>query len=378
VLGAGATRCDVERFSGYGGMMADPHKTVVPHEIIAGIRRWLEQQHEAASASSDRTIHLVRRHRTHVTMAVGDRTVREEAFEFGSTHGLFGVLTTPASAGASAPAPARQTAVILLNPGAVHRVGCNRMWVTWARSWAALGYTVLRMDIAGVGDSPAIDGMGENVTYDARSIDDVRAAIDALTERRGLRRFVLAGLCSGAYLSFHAALAIQPLAGVMLLNPVTFCFKPGMSLDVTPARVFQQTTHYREAFFRPDTWKKAWRGDIDMKSVAENIARRLMVVGAARFGPLLRRVGLMNNADHLDADMKRLADKGVDSLLVFADKEPGLEAIRLSAARTFRKLCDEGRFQLRMVPSTDHTFTPVWSQARLATALTDHLLARHP
>ena len=46
---------------------------------------------------------------------------------------------------------------MLLNSGAVRRIGPQRMWVEAARRWAALGVPTLRFDVVGVGDS---DGDG--------------------------------------------------------------------------------------------------------------------------------------------------------------------------------------------------------------------------
>ena len=50
-------------------------------------------------------------------------------------------------------------------------------------------------------------------------VAQVRAVLDAL-QRRGLpRRFLLAGLCAGAYWSLHTALEDDRVAAVGLLNP---------------------------------------------------------------------------------------------------------------------------------------------------------------
>src|SRR4051794_21796423 len=63
---------------------------------------------------------------------------------------LLGVLSEPAAG-----RPAADTCLVLLNAGALRRVGPNRIWLELARRWAARGLTVLRIDVARLGDLAA-------------------------------------------------------------------------------------------------------------------------------------------------------------------------------------------------------------------------------
>ena len=101
---------------------------------------------------------------------------------------LSGVVTIPREGPEDAPA------LVLLNAGATHRIGPNRLHVRLARRLAAAGTLVLRFDTAGVGDSETRrDGM----PYVESVFVEVREALDLLAERFGVRRFVLGGICSG-------------------------------------------------------------------------------------------------------------------------------------------------------------------------------------
>ena len=78
----------------------------------------------------------------------------ERVLVFGGRHPLFGIFTpaNPALAGPGRPG------IVLANAGCVSRVGPHRTYVKMARRWASLGFDVLRVDLSGIGDSPAAPG----------------------------------------------------------------------------------------------------------------------------------------------------------------------------------------------------------------------------
>src|SRR5262245_42282489 len=121
-------------------------------------------------------------------MAVMTRPFREKVVTFGQADGLVGVLTLPAMPRVQAPH------IILINSGSVHRVGASRVYVTFARNFAAAGMTVLRFDLSGIGDSERASGA---VSLDESVLSDISAAVDLLATKHGAERVVLAGLCSG-------------------------------------------------------------------------------------------------------------------------------------------------------------------------------------
>lgn len=386
-LGGLGSGLETVRATGYDGLVLDPHKTVVPVELWRTIERWLDG---AAAVSPPPGAQLPGRSSSRAAARVLEldverlpplpggaapvaTRVRETPLAFGPNDRLFGILSEPVDA-----VERRRTAVVLLNPGAVHRVGCNRMWVTWARAWAALGFSVLRLDVGGLGDSAPAPGVAENQTYAPDALSDVRAAVLSLGTATGISRVVVGGLCSGAYLGFHAALSdsVPGVVGALLVNPVTFYWKPGMSLDVSPVKAYKQTSHYKRAIWQGETWRKALRGQIDWSLFAQSVARRSREVTRAKLAPVLRRLGVGGEGDDLDGNLRKIAARGVRTLFVFSEREPGLDALALHASAAMRTLQDSGAVRLVTVPATDHTFTPLWSQRRLAAELTGQLLAR--
>jgi pimeloyl-ACP methyl ester carboxylesterase len=136
----------------------------------------------------------------------------EQALVLGPRKSLVGVITQAAPAVQRADAPV----IVVLNAGIIHRVGPNRMSVALSRTLAAAGFTVLRFDLSGIGDSEArTDGLAP---LDA-SLADIREALDMLETTRQARRVVLVGLCSGADHSLLYAGTDPRVVGVVLLDP---------------------------------------------------------------------------------------------------------------------------------------------------------------
>ncbi len=121
-----------------------------------------------------------------------------------------GVLGEPPSPGA----PGRPT-VVLLNTSVDPHVGPSRAWVGWARELATLGLRSVRVDLSGLGDSPAHPGAGPQLPYGPHAVADVRALTRAVDEGAGV---VLAGLCSGARNAMDAASG-SPVVDLLLVNP---------------------------------------------------------------------------------------------------------------------------------------------------------------
>jgi pimeloyl-ACP methyl ester carboxylesterase len=112
---------------------------------------------------------------------------------------------------------ARDTAVILLNAGMVHRIGPHRGSVELARGLAGRGWPVFRYDQSGLGDSP----LSRHASVERRLLE-LRAAMDLVAERTGARRFVVGGICSAADHAFHLANVEPRVGGVLLLDGLAY------------------------------------------------------------------------------------------------------------------------------------------------------------
>src|SRR5262249_22030327 len=149
------------------------------------------------------------------TVAAPDGTpIVERPALFGENGRLFGILAAPRLPLGEG----RRPGIVLVNSGGAHHVGLNRMYVHMAREWARPGFHTFRMDLGGLGESRPRPGHEESVLYAPGAGADIEEALQLLRRSHGLERFVLIGLCAGAYAAFHAALRLEPVTGVVLLN----------------------------------------------------------------------------------------------------------------------------------------------------------------
>ena len=109
---------------------------------------------------------------------------------------LFGMLHSPAD-------EVRDIGIIILSPGIKSRVAPHRLYVKMAERFSDFGFTVLRFDPEGLGDSEG--EIKENSAADVygsiqvgRFIDDTKCAMDWMQRKYKLSKFILTGLCGGA------------------------------------------------------------------------------------------------------------------------------------------------------------------------------------
>lgn len=111
--------------------------------------------------------------------------------------------------------PGERPAVLFLNSGVVHRIGTARNNVTLARRFADEGVLTMRFDLSGIGDS---ENRRDQLSMEDRAALDIRQAMDFLEKTRGVRRFVLFGLCSGADNAFRVAREDSRVVGAVLID----------------------------------------------------------------------------------------------------------------------------------------------------------------
>jgi hypothetical protein len=112
----------------------------------------------------------------------------ERIARIGPDERLLGIVTLPAAPRPGAPA------MLLLNAGVVHRIGPHRLNVKLARGLAQHGITSIRIDLSGLGDSPAAGGTSH---FGEQALRDLQAAMAHLEQTQGIRRFVVFGLLLG-------------------------------------------------------------------------------------------------------------------------------------------------------------------------------------
>lgn len=358
------------RWSGYAGMMDDPQRTVVPQAIVRGVVERLQDWQARGTLQLVASDPVGEPAMASATREAGPTPVRETSvrIDTGSST-LVGILAMPA-----APARPGAPAVLMLNSGAVHLIGPNRLWVRLARRWAAQGMTVLRIDLSGIGDSSARPGQDENVVYSASAKADIAAALAHLQAVVGAGDCHLLGLCSGGYHALKAAVAGLDVASSVVINPLTYFWQDGATpSDVKEYEVLELTAKYRRKLLTAEPWLRLVRGDLHLRLIAEVALRRVANAAAPWLieGARWLRWPLKND---LARELRSVAQRRVGLHFVFAEGAPGLRLLRQQGGRATAELLAQGALSIDAVAAADHTFTRRDARERLVAVLDGLLL----
>lgn len=268
--------------------------------------------------------------------------ISEQALLLGPRKSLVGVITH------SSP-PADETdrpMFVILNAGVIHRVGPNRMHVGLARALATLGYNVLRFDLSGIGDS---DMRQDALAPLDASLADIREVLDSLESTRGVRKFVLIGLCSGAN---HAILYVgsdRRVVGLVLLDP---------SIPRT-SRFY--LIYYGRRLIRLSSWLNLALGRHPMwKALKRRVEQRAKGIDLEEPNLESREIRSL-----LERAYQSSVDKGVPMLAVFT---AGLEIqhnYREQLLDAFPHVPFGALLRLEYFENSDHMFTSAASRERL-------------
>lgn len=281
----------------------------------------------------------------------------EKAISFGPGGALTAISTEPAPNLAVAGAPA----ALFWNVGINHHVGPYRVNVDLARSLASVGITSLRFDLSGMGDSevrpgaPALDL--------ERAIEDVRAALALLEERKGLRRFVLVGFCSSVDAAHALALADSRVVGACFLEGYTFRTRGFYARY--PLRLLERARWHR---------------------LVVNKAKRYLRYSAARaIGGVeeenaLRRESVYSRADpppdKLRVEYKALTARGVKMLFIFTGGDSDFNYLGQFEEMLGAPLRRESRaIEVEYYRDADHTFSRTADRARVVARIRDWMQA---
>jgi pimeloyl-ACP methyl ester carboxylesterase len=278
--------------------------------------------------------------------------VAETALQFsGDLTGSFAVVTEPVQSEAS------PLCAVWLNGGALHHIGPNRAWVEIARRWAARGITTVRVDLPGIGESEG--GSRRPIATDSLYYADRQQATMAIIEElasRGLgERFIVGGLCSGAYWALHAALADPRVVGAMLLNLWAFYW--------SEALVEERATERSLQALRGRGWQRLIRGQLTSAQIRGGIAS--LSPGRLRAGggyPVQRE-----QTPLIEAALDQLRDQGTETLLLLCRGEQLYD--QLARDQLLARAARWPNFHFVEVPTRDHMFRASWLQRYVHDAL---------
>ena len=268
----------------------------------------------------------------------------EEALLFGKTGSLVGIVSDPSGSEHNNGLPG----VILLNAGLVHRVGPNRLYVNMARALAAQGFVVLRFDFSGIGDSQV---RSDTRPREKRAVDEVQDAMDLLAQRRGIDRFLLMGICSGATDSFNTACQDSRVVGAVLINLLGY--------EQQVVSYVRSSRYWKTRLFAPKYWVRPLLGRGNYR------------LWFSRLRDVLQKRSASFAARDIAADFRALTLRGVRLLYILGSADISLEYFEIVLGSTANELTESGKLRVEVIQQTDHLFTPLRSQQLLLEIVQD-------
>jgi dienelactone hydrolase len=339
---SGAT-VTVATTSDHASLMTEPQEAEVPLDTINATLSWLA---EAAPTSRPAEVAISGPSVERSTMELvhGGVRLREKPVVLKiADRRDFGIVCEPVTV-ARAPVHA-----VFLGAAALPHAGPNRAWVELARRWATLGVPSVRMDLAGIGDADGDEsGLIDNAgLYSEKRQEEVLALLDHLEEEWGWDRFVLVGLCAGAYWSLHAALARRQVAAALMINLYAFFWSDALILE----------RDRREATAAMRSAARAGLSRHDL--TASNVRRALRGLAGKLSAEGWRSLEAAQTPE-VDRSLDRLRDQGTHALLLLSDGEPLYEQFEREGR--VQRLAQWPTVTVERIPSPDHMFRDLRAQ----------------
>jgi hypothetical protein len=282
--------------------------------------------------------------------------MKEDVLLFGRTRSSVGIITDPPKAIKGRKCPA----IIFLNAGIIHRVGPNRFYVTMARRLAAMGFVVFRFDFSGIGDSQARE---DALTFEKSSVSEVQEAISALSEARGMERFILIGLCTGAVAAFNAACSDSRIIGIVMINSQHYNSEWLHShlKSLKTAKIYRKEFSY---------WRKislysfkSWSKFFTEKAVYRRVKHRLIfLTNFYLISHFNTRRKIQLEVKHILKGLHSLTGRGVRLLLVFSGRGMDAEYLKRIFGDRPHELNSDGKLRVETISQTDPYFCSLQSQ----------------
>ncbi|MCG1042876.1 alpha/beta hydrolase [Mycetohabitans sp. B8] len=265
---------------------------------------------------------------------------------------LIGTLCRPAT-----PTPGRSgmPALLFATTASNPRSADARLAVRIARQLAAHGIASLRVDVSGVGDSGAraLDDQSV-VPYSEQAVADVVASADWLAEQ-GYRDVVALGICSGAYASLQAALRSTAVTGMIGINLPRFIWPAGLTLADAMAQQTNSARGYLASARDLRKWKSLLRRRRDLRPVVKALVRLATAKLRVPAMQLLERAGWRPPAHSERGMIHALARRGVKTLLIYGEFDPGLDELSRHFGPAHRAFRRQRQIDVQTIAQLDHS-----------------------
>ncbi len=338
-----------EAGEGFDAMFAEPHLSIAPQEIFSRMCNWL-----AEGASRRAPYDAVSNLSDGVSAQLGNQGLVKEIARYSQGDGglLFSIETRPSK---REPHP---TWLIFLTGRAVRHVGPNRIWVRFARELAASGFASLRLDGRSVGDSEGEgNGLMPNEEYYQEHIYDDVERIMEIGVAAGAKRFLMAGICSGATASYQVAWRRSDVGAIVLLNPLQLRHDPEDD-ERAKVQLAQKWRPRKGLWTDPNAYLRLLKGESPVLKTL-----KILLIRATARVPFRAKSGT-NEPSYVATGFYELTRKPVEvDIFLSGEDEIAVSFLERHFGAGLKNF-DRERLRLHRVSNTDHTIRPLFAQNR--------------
>jgi len=293
---------------------------------------------------------------------------------------LHGVLHLPEKAHRSG----KKIAVHLLNPGLKSRIAPNRMNVKIARRLVENGFSVLRLDPAGIGDSqgslpeiPVTDLWGEIQV--GRFVEDAQAGNEFLERTVQPDLLVLAGSCGGAITALLVGAGDKRINHFILIDvPVCLSSTKMMAQDYMSIIDADEryrsvlSLYYMKSVFSPRSLKRFLTFKSDYRAIAKVVSLKWKALFGQRED---RGAGeepdIPNMNPHFLQAVNGVMARRAKLLFLCAEKDTDTQLFEKGYRRKFLKPGNpyEDLYEIIEIKDANHIYTSHQSQQSLLSAI---------
>ncbi len=264
----------------------------------------------------------------------------------------------------------RPPVVVFCNTGRNPHTGWAGGTVTMARQLAREGVASLRVDLAGIGDSLPLPDPPAEILYNDVALPQLAAVFTHVQARVGAQRpLVVVGVCSGGYAAFRQAVVDERVCGLLLANVQRFVWREGMSLEAAMRVNSKSTQAYRRLLFRPDTWARVLRGEVNVRLIAGKFAQswrnKAARMAQAVWGGI--QAGRVRTASSTYPESRRpdtipgsfalMARRGTHVTVLYSEDDGGRDEFAAYVGLDGRRFLALAGTRLQVVPGADHVLT---------------------
>jgi len=352
-------KVDMLNFGDHAAYVSSQLFGELPRTTIHNVLSWLKNHFPVSKAT-----HVVADAKPAAAMLYAE-DFSEELLRFGPDRRLFGALTRPIG-------PRHDQAIIIVNTGLDHSVGWGRFGVDLARGLAREGYVSLRIDLAGIGETPLWPQQKQPILYSKQANDDLQYAIDWLFENGEANQVVTAGRCSGAYPCLLTAVSDPRVKSCILINIEKMQWGPKDDVHEATRSYTMPLSVYSRSLFDLKRVKQLLKGEIPISRATRKVYRALLKVADRKLSLLLRSKSTYFT---ILQRFSKLEVKGVAVKLIYSRNDRGLIELYDLFGPEAAGLKRYKNVDLTIIEDSDHNLSSIAARKKAITCV-EKFLAR--